>query len=224
MARSPGVLYIVATPIGNLDDMTIRAVDVLQKADIILCEDTRTARKLFSRFKIKNRAMSYYAPKEITKSLKYLELIMNGRNAALISEAGTPSISDPGAEIVRRAHENGIKVEAVPGPSAVIAALSVSGMPADRFFFGGFLPRGALEKQRYLTEHLNNAETFVFYESRHRIADTLEVMSRLFSEKEICICRELTKKFETVVRCSCSEAVDFIKDPNQLKGEFVVVC
>ncbi len=222
--ESAGRLYIVATPIGNLADMTLRAVEVLKSADLIISEDTRTARKLLGRYGIKSVPRSYYAPKEAEKASRYLDMAESGKTLALISECGTPSVSDPGAEIVNRAHERGIKVVPVPGPSAVTAAVSVAGFKCDKFLFAGFIPSGKQQRKKFLEENMRRDEIFIFYESKRRILDTLEMIGDIDGQTEIFVIREMTKVYEEYVRGKPSEVRDAIASRQVIKGEFTVLC
>ncbi len=219
-----GRLYIVATPIGNLSDITLRAVEVLKSADLIISEDTRTARKLLDRYGIKSVPRSYYAPREAEKAARYLDMAEEGKTLALISECGTPAVSDPGAEIVRRAHERGIRVIPVPGPSAVTAALSVAGFNCDKFLFAGFIPSGRQQRKKFLEENMREGEIFVFYDSKRRILDTLEMINGIDPETKIFIIREMTKIYEEYLRGSPLETRDNLASRQVIKGEFTILC
>jgi len=217
-----GKLSIVATPIGNLKDITERALDTLRSVDLILCEDTRVTRNILARYEIDTDVMSYHQHSDDKKVKESLSLLVDGKDLALVTDAGTPAISDPGGilvNIVRRELPD-VEVTAVPGVSAVVTALSISGMPADKFIFLGFPP---LKKKRkkYFEELAAQKQTVVFYESCHRIKKALVNLAEVFdSEVQICVCRELTKKFESVYRGTIEEvmAMDIPE-----KGEFVVV-
>jgi 16S rRNA (cytidine1402-2'-O)-methyltransferase len=200
-----GTLYVVATPIGNLEDMTFRAVRVLKEVDLIAAEDTRHSRKLLTHFGITGRLISYYDQVEREKAPKLVELILAGRNVALISDAGTPGIADPGYRLVRAAIEAGVPVVPLPGPSVVTAALSVSGLPTDRFAFEGFVParRGA---RRKFYEHLRREpRTIVCFEAGRRLLDSLADLEESLGDREVVVAREVTKLFETLVRGTAAE-------------------
>ncbi|PIR03133.1 MAG: 16S rRNA (cytidine(1402)-2'-O)-methyltransferase [Candidatus Magasanikbacteria bacterium CG11_big_fil_rev_8_21_14_0_20_43_7] len=217
-----GILSIVATPIGNLTDITERALDTLRFVDIILCEDTRVTRNLLSRYKITTDVMSFHQHSDDTKIQEVLSLLVDGKHLALVTDAGTPTISDPGGilvDIVRRELPD-VEITSAPGVSAVITALSVSGMPADKFVFLGFPPLKN-KRKKYFEEVASQKYTVVFYESCHRIKKTVaNLVEVLDSETQVCVCRELTKKFESVYCGSISE-VTAMDIPE--KGEFVVV-
>ena len=197
---TPGPLYVVATPIGNLEDLTLRALRVLKEADLIACEDTRRTRGLLTHFGIHAPVTSYFEHNKLAKGEVLLRALREGKSVALVTDAGTPGISDPGFLLVRQARDAGIPVVPVPGPSAVIAALSAAGVPADRFVFEGFLPVKPGRRLHRL-EALRSLEmTIVCYESPHRILATLEAVGQVFGEVEIVAARELTKQFEEIVR------------------------
>jgi len=221
-----GTLYIVATPIGNLDDITARAIKILKSADLILCEDTRVAQKLLARFGVQKPLESYHQHSTLRKADHILDLLGEGKNLALVSDAGTPGICDPGNQLVAAAIEkfgDEIKIIPVPGASAAAAALSVCGFCADRFVFLGF-PPAKNKRKKYFQDLLSCGYTAVFYESNFRILKTLAEIDELNPDKSrrVVVCRELTKTFETVYRGAISEVTAKIKkDP--LKGEFVAV-
>lgn len=224
VAVAPG-LWVVATPIGNLDDISGRAVQVLTEADRVAAEDTRVSARLLAHFGLKKKMQPLHEHNEaqvIPHIVKYLQA---GETVALISDAGTPLISDPGYRLVRAVQEAGVEVYPVPGPCALITALSVSGLATDRFQFEGFLPAKPTARRQRLKTLSDYPHTMVFYESAHRIADTLADMAAAFgSVRELCFCRELTKRFETVRRGEFAEIIDWVKaDTNQLKGEMVLV-
>jgi len=220
-----GVLYVVATPIGNLADMSKRAVQVLSSVDAVAVEDTRHSRVLFNQFGIKTRMISLNEQNEAGKIPALLSMLGRGEDIALISDAGTPLVSDPGFLLVRAAREAGLRVSPVPGASAMIAALSVAGLPTNRFVFEGFLPAKRAARRKALTSLLAETRTIIVYESVHRIVDSLGDMAQVFGEdREAAVARELTKKFETVVYGRLGDlAQNLPKDPASLKGEFVVV-
>lgn len=221
----PACLYIVATPIGNLDDMTPRAVNTLKAVDIIACEDTRTSGKLLSHFNIEGKTWAYHEHNSAIQTPKIIEMIQQGHPVALISDAGTPLVSDPGFQLVQAAHEAGVKVVPVAGVSAAIAALSVAGLPSDKFSFIGFLPAKTHGRVKQLESLVDRSETLIFYEAPHRILACLEDMKSVFGDnRPVTYCRELTKTFETVRKMTLGELSSFVhSDPNQQKGEIVLV-
>jgi len=221
----PGRLYIVATPIGNLDDITLRALEVLAAVDRIAAEDTRHTQRLLARHGIDRPLIAVHEHNEETQTPRIVERIAQGESIALVSDAGTPLLSDPGYRLVKGAAERGIEVVAIPGPSAVTAALSVCGLPTDRFVFEGFLPARRAGRLRRLSELRGQSRTMVFFESSHRIGDCLADLQESFGpERPAAVCRELTKQFETVLRGPLSELIGRVQgDPNQRKGEFVLV-
>jgi len=218
-------LYVVATPIGNLEDMSYRAVRVLSEADLIAAEDTRHSLPLLSHYGIANTLQALHEHNEEQVAGKILERIANGGSVALISDAGTPLISDPGYRLVSAAREAGLPVYAIPGPSAVTAALSVAGLPSDRFAFEGFLSAKASARKKTLQALSRESRTLVFFESSHRIVATINDMSVIFGRHRLAaVCRELTKKFETVLRASLADlAKTLADDKNQSRGEFVII-
>lgn len=216
------MLYIVATPIGNLDDITFRAVDVLKNVDVILCEDTREALKLLNHLGIKKRLISYYRDNERGRLKTALSLLLEGRDVALICDRGTPGVSDPAYLLVREAHKNNIPVTPVPGPSALTAAMSVCGLPTDRIVFYGFLPRKKGKKRKIMEELREREETIIFYESVHRVKETLGFIKEVFPDREMTLCRELTKKFEEIKTGNVSDVFEYYKD-KEPKGEFVII-
>ena len=217
-----GILYIIATPIGNLEDISKRALRILSEVDLILCEDTRVTQKLLDRYEIKTRTMSYHQHTKIKKIEEIGQLLENGKNIALVSDAGTPGISDPGNKLIAELIEVGpqsIKVVPIPGPSALTAAASISGFPMDKFVFLGFLPVKK-KRKKFFDEAINSRYPAVFYESPYRILKTLKEID-LLTERKIVVCRELTKKFETVYRGSVKDVLaELAKD--EIRGEFVV--
>ncbi|MCK5476140.1 MAG: 16S rRNA (cytidine(1402)-2'-O)-methyltransferase [Candidatus Pacebacteria bacterium] len=216
-------LYIIATPIGNLEDITLRALRVIKEADLILCEDTRHTKRLLDKYEIIAQTMSYHQHSKISKIDKIVGLLESGKNLALVSDAGTPGISDPGNKLVEYLVENKIDVNIIPipGPSAVVSALSISGFPTDNFVFLGFVPHKK-GRQTFFKNIANEKRTVVFYESPHRIRKALESMKEYLPEKEIVVCRELTKIYETIYRGTPGEVTKKIT-PEQIKGEFVLV-
>ncbi len=220
-----GVLYVVATPIGNLADISQRAVQVLSSVDVVAAEDTRHSRVLFSHFGISTPMVCINEQNESAKIPALLSRLANGENVALISDAGTPLVSDPGFLLVRAARDAGVQVSPVPGACAMIAALSVAGLPTDRFVFEGFLPARAAARRKALTRLLGETRTIIMYESVHRIENSLADMAQVLgAERKAVVARELTKKFETVVHGRLAELAQMLsQDPASLKGEFVVI-
>lgn len=217
-----GTLYLCATPIGNLEDITIRALTVLKECDLIAAEDTRHTRKLLARYNIHTSLTSYHAHNEKKKSEKLIEKLLQGQNVAVVSDAGMPGISDPGAEIVQLALEQNIAVVPIPGASAGIAALVVSGLPSARFVFEGFLPANKKGRRRHLENLANENRTMVFYEGPHRLINTLEDMYKILSDRRLAVARELTKKHEEIFRGTLSAAINYFKQ-NTPRGEFTLV-
>ncbi len=217
-----GILYVVATPIGNLGDMTRRAIDVLSDVDVIASEDTRVTRRLLSHFDIENRCVSYHDNNEQYRSEELVKSLIDGNSVALVSDAGTPCISDPGYRVVNLAKQSGIEVVSVPGPSAVTAALSISGLPTDHFFFEGFLPKKKGRQTRF--QFLSSLEaSIVVYESPMRIIKTLNDISTLMGDTRIVsVCREITKKFEEAFMGTIGDAIAYFSQKNP-KGEFVII-
>jgi len=220
-----GILYVVATPIGNLADMTYRAVEVLQQADCIIVEDSRHSAKLLQHYNISSTMYVLHDHNERENSTKLVKKLQQGLHLALISDAGTPLISDPGYWLIKLAIENAIRVVPVPGPSASISALSVSGLPSDRFCFEGFLPAKGQARIQRLQDLLHETRTLIFYEAPHRILETLQDMIDVFgADRPAVIARELTKTFETLLRAPLGDLLSqLLQDENQQKGEFVVL-
>lgn len=225
MGLDKAVLYIVATPIGNLADMVPRAVEVLQSADLVAAEDTRHSQRLFSHFSIDTPLVAYHDYSDDQRTSKILERLEQGQVVALISDAGTPLISDPGYRLVREARERGFAVVPIPGPCAFVAALSAAGLPSDRFTFEGFLPAKPLAREKALQALVGETRTIVFYEAPHRVLDTLEAMRQIFGDvREAVIARELTKAFETIRLLPLVELVEWVRaDSNQQRGEIVLL-
>jgi 16S rRNA (cytidine1402-2'-O)-methyltransferase len=219
-----GVLFVVATPIGNLADASARALEVLRQADVIACEDTRTTHVLLARHGISAPTMPLHEHNERTATQKVLEHLRQGKNVALVSDAGTPAFSDPGALLVEQAHRAGIRVSPVPGPNAAAAAFSAAGFAADRFLFMGFLPATPAGRRKAL-ETLDLPYPVVLYEAPHRIVETIaDLAARFGAQREILIARELTKKFEELARVPLGEAQTWLQQaPQRLQGEFVLV-
>ena len=223
--RRAGVLYVVATPIGNLEDLSPRACRMLTEAQLIAAEDTRHTGALLAHFGIRTPLLSLHDHNEAERTPRLVERLLAGESVALVSDAGTPLISDPGFDLVRAARAAGIAVMPVPGPSALIAALSVSGLPTDRFVFEGFLPAKSAARRARLVELATETRTLVFYESVHRLAESLTEMAQIFGmERVAVIARELTKLHETVHSGTLTELVSWSSaDDNILKGEVVVL-
>ncbi len=221
----PGILYIVATPIGNLDDITIRARDILSEVDAIAAEDTRHSRPLLQHLGINGALFALHDHNEEQKSKIVIERLQSGESIALISDAGTPLISDPGYRLVRHAHRAGIEVIPIPGASAITTALSVAGLATDRFCFEGFISAKSAARRAQLRHLVDEPRTLIFYESAHRIVATIKDMADIFGVgREATIARELTKKFETVRQSTLGDLKNFItEDSNQQRGEFVVL-
>ena len=218
-----GVLYLCATPIGNLEDMTFRAIRTLKEVDLIAAEDTRNSIRLLNHFAIQTPMTSYHEYNKYDKGRKLIEKLLEGKNIALITDAGTPGISDPGEELVRMCHENGIRVTSVPGAAACITALTLSGLPTRRFAFEAFMPSEKKEREKILTELERETRTIILYEAPHRLVRTLKLLEeRLGDERNVAVCRELTKKHETVYRGTLCDAVSYYES-TEPRGECVLV-
>ena len=216
-----GTLYIVATPIGNLEDITLRALRVLKEADLIAAEDTRRTRKLLSHFQIKTPVISYHANNQATRGPELIDKLRQGQNLALVSDAGTPAFSDPGVMLVAQAWDAGVKVEAIPGPAAGVAALSMSGFPGDVTFLG-FPPRKAGKRREFFEALAPEPRVLIFYESPQRLAGTLAEMARYCADRQVLVVRELTKLFEEAWRGPLSEVAAQVSE-RQIKGECTLV-
>ncbi len=225
MSRSSGILYIIATPIGNLADMSLRALETLRQVDLIAAEDTRQSKKLLSHYQIETRLIALHAHNEADEAEKILKQLLEGKNIALISDAGTPTIQDPGVLLIQRALEKNILVRTVPGANALIAALSISGLSGSEFYFAGFLSNQKSRRRQKLTELKAIPTTIILYESTHRLLELLEDIQAIFSENiKIVLAKELTKKFETVFPGTAEEIICWLKaDENRLNGEFVIL-
>jgi 16S rRNA (cytidine1402-2'-O)-methyltransferase len=218
----PGTLYIVATPIGNLEDITLRALRVLKEVDCIAAEDTRHTKKLLNHFDIRTSLVSYHEHNERTAAPALVERMLRGESIALVSDAGTPGISDPGYRLTVAAVGAGIQVTPVPGPAALIAALSVAALPTDRFVFEGFLPEKEKERREKLKALRQEKRTLVFYEAPHRLTNTLEDIYRIMGDREIVIARELTKVHEEFLRGRVSELIRCVGE-RDMKGEITIL-
>lgn len=220
--KEKGKLFIVPTPIGNLDDMTFRAVETLKKADIIAAEDTRNSGKLLKHFEITTSMISYHKYNESQRAEEFLELFHKGKNIAVISDAGSPGISDPAFQLIRTAIDNNIQIEALPGATALIPAFILSGFPTENFIFIGFLPKKKKEKEKLCAQFKELTFPLIFYEAPHRIIKSLQFLGKYFGDREIVIARELTKLHEEIIRTTLME---FLSSPEKitLKGEFVIV-
>ena len=220
----PGTLYLVATPIGNLEDITLRALRVLKEVDLVAAEDTRHSRKLFNHFGIATPLTSYFEHNEAAKGERLLAALRRGESVALISDAGTPAISDPGYLLVRRCREEGVAVVAVPGPSAAVAALSVSGLPTDRFAFEGFLPAKSNGRREAFRRLAGESRTAIFYEAPHRLLAALrDLCAELGEEREVAVARELTKLHEEFFRGDAAAVLEHFSTSGRVRGEIVLL-
>ncbi len=217
-----GILYLCATPIGNLKDISFRVLEILKSVDVVAAEDTRNSIKLFNHFEINTPLTSYHEYNKVEKAVKLIEMLKSGQNIALITDAGTPGISDPGEVLVRMCHEEGITVTSLPGPVACIDALILSGFSTRRFVFEGFLPREKKERAEILAEIGKETRTVILYEAPHHLKGTLEDLRTLGDDRNIALCRELTKKYEEISRKTIAEAIEYYKD-NEPRGEYVLV-
>ena len=220
-----GQINIVSTPIGNLKDITLRAIETLKSVDLILAEDTRIAKKLLNHFSINNRLESFNDKNEAVKNENLIKKIKEGKNIAIISDAGTPLINDPGFKLIRFARKENIKVTPIPGCTAVIAGLSASGISTDKFTFLGFLPRTKIKRRKNLSQLLHKQETLIFFESVHRIESTIIDMKELFgTERKAVLCKEITKIHESFIGNNFLDITDYIKEhQDKLKGEFTII-
>lgn len=219
--EKPGVLYIVGTPIGNIEDITLRAIKILNTVDLIAAEDTRVTRKLLNKYYIKNIITSYYDYNKEKKVEFLINELKSGKKIALVSDAGTPGISDPAYLLMKKAMQNEIHVEPIPGVSALTTAISVSSLPSDKFTFYGFLPTKAKKKSEILQQIEERNETAIFFESPYRIRKTMTELAKRFSERNVVIAREITKKHETFLRGNCKEVAEKIDD--NVNGEFTII-
>jgi 16S rRNA (cytidine1402-2'-O)-methyltransferase len=220
--ETKGVLYVVSTPIGNMEDITLRALRILREVDLIAAEDTRRTGLLLKHFEIQTPLTSYFEGNELKKRGYILSKLKEDKNIALVSDAGTPGISDPGFRLIQLVIENEIPIVPIPGPSAVVTALSVSGLPTDAFLFKGFLPHKSKKRRDLLKELEEVRETLIFYESPHRISETLRDILEILGDREIGLTRELTKVYEEIMRGKVSEILNQVGD-RTLKGEITLV-
>lgn len=217
-----GTLFLCATPIGNLGDMTPRVVETLQNVDVIAAEDTRNSIKLLNHFEIHTPMTSYHEYNKVEKAKQLIGQLLSGQDIALITDAGTPAISDPGEVLVAMCHENGVHVTSLPGPAACITALTLSGLSTRRFCFEGFLPADKKEKKAVLEDLAGESRTMILYEAPHHLVRTLEELYQVLGERKITLCRELTKKFETVMPTTLEQALEYYKT-EEPRGEYVLV-
>lgn len=218
-----GILYLCATPIGNLEDITLRALRILKEVDVIAAEDTRQTIKLLNHYEIKTPLISYHEHNKMEKTPVLVNRLLNGENIALVTDAGTPAISDPGEDLARACYEAGVEVTSLPGAAAVITALTLSGMKARRFTFEGFLPTDKKERAAVLERFRTSTCTTIFYEAPHRLRKTLQLfLETVGPERRIAVCKELTKRHEAAIHFSMEEAVQYYEE-NEPRGEFVLV-
>ena len=218
-----GILYLVATPIGNLEDMTFRAVRVLKEVDLIAAEDTRNSIKLLNHFEIQTPMTSYHEFNKYEKGRKLVEKLLDGMNIAVITDAGTPGISDPGEELVKMCYEAGVRVSSVPGPAACVTALTMSGRGTRRFAFEAFLPADKKQRAQILEELQDETRTIILYEAPHHLVKTLEELFKTLGSRKVRICRELTKKHETVYADTLDGALAHYRDIEEPRGECVII-
>lgn len=220
--KTEGILYICGTPIGNLEDITLRALKILKKVKLIAAEDTRHTKKLLNHYQINTKVTSYYEYNKIKKATYLVEMLKNSQDIALVSDAGMPGISDPGYVLVNLALKNNIKIIPIPGVSALITALVVSGLPTDKFVFEGFLPRKIKERKKYFKSIENEERTIIFYEAPHRLKRALKDMLDIWGERKIVVARELTKMYEEIIRGNLSQVLTEIST-KEIKGEITLV-
>jgi len=222
MNHKKGVLFLVSTPIGNLDDVSSRALSALEEAEIVAAEDTRRTRILLDRYGISRRLRSYGDHNLARELPRLVEELKNGRSVALVSDAGTPAISDPGYKLIREAISNDIEIVFIPGPTALVAAVVVSGLPTDSFFFGGYLPRKSARRKKRIDEVKDLTSTLIFYEAPHRLLPCLKDLRDVLGNRQAAICRELTKKHEEIVRGELDSLIEKLSE-ERVRGEIVVV-
>ena len=217
-----GTLYLCATPIGNLEDMSMRAIRILKEADLIAAEDTRNSMKLLNHFEIKTKMTSYHEYNKVEKAHFLINKLQEGLDIALITDAGTPGISDPGEEVVKRCLEQGITVTSVPGACAAVNALILSGLPTRRFVFEGFIPGETKEKRKVMDRIREETRTIILYEAPHHLKKTLQLLHEELGDRQICLCREMTKRYEDIHRGSLSEIIAFYEKEDP-RGEYVLI-
>ena len=220
--KTRGILYICGTPIGNLEDITIRVLNILKEVKLIAAEDTRHTKKLLIHYQVNTKVTSYHEYNKFKKAPYLVEILKNGQDIALVSDAGMPGISDPGYVLINLALNNNIKIIPIPGVSALITALVVSGLPTDKFVFEGFLPRKIKERKRYFKSIKNEERTIIFYETPHRLKRALKDMVEILGDRKIVIARELTKKYEEIIRGNLSQVITEI-NTKEIKGEITLV-
>ena len=217
-----GKLYIISTPIGNLSDVSFRSIEILKELNYLICEDTRVTRKLLNHYDIKTNLLSYNVFNENKLTGKYIKYLVDGKDMGLVSDAGTPCISDPGYKLVNKCRQLGIEVISIPGPSSLTSALSVSGLPSDSFYFEGFLPKKKGRKTKF--EFLSSLQsTVVIFESPYRLVKTIQDIFDYMGNREICICKELTKVYERVMFGNVSNILELLNKEVKLKGEYVII-
>ncbi len=219
----PGKLYVVSTPIGNLEDITLRAIRILKEVDLIACEDTRVTKRLLSHYQIQKPLTSYHEHNENLKAKELLSLLEAGKNIALVSDAGTPGISDPGYRLINLTRGKGIEVISIPGPTGAIAALSVSGLPTSSFSFFGFLTKSSRKRREFLESIRDSTQTIILYESPNRIIETLDEILEVLGDRQVSVSRELTKIFEETLWGKISKVIEILKQKGKIKGEFTIV-
>lgn len=217
-----GTLFLCATPIGNLQDITLRVLETLETVDLIACEDTRKTLQLLNHFQISKPVTSYYEHNKMTKGDTIIQYLKDGKNIALVSDAGMPGVSDPGYDLVQQCLAEDIPFTVLPGPVAAVTALVLSGLPTDRFCFEGFIPRHKKERLQFFEKLQDEERTMIFYESPHRLEDTLKTMHEVFPDRPMAAARELTKKFEEIVRGTPAEVLAHF-EANGIRGEFVLL-
>jgi len=222
MFMSDSKLYIVSTPIGNMSDITLRALEVLKSVDLILSEDTRETDKLLKKYGFSKPQISYRDQNHTRVIEQIKDMLKNGKSLALVSDSGTPLISDPGFKLVRELALENLKLETIPGPSAVTAALSVSGLPTDKFLFVGFLPKSAVQIEKFFEKYSDIDATLIFYESPFRLSKSMQIAQKVLGHRQACVCNDLTKMYEEVVRGSLNDISNQYLN-KKIKGEFVVL-
>ncbi|WP_232699002.1 16S rRNA (cytidine(1402)-2'-O)-methyltransferase [Brevibacillus daliensis] len=222
ITEGEGILYLVATPIGNLEDITVRSLRTLREVDLIACEDTRQTRKLLTHFEIEKKTVSYHEHNKLASGSELLSILGEGKSIALVSDAGLPAISDPGADLVRDAIEAGHRIIPIPGANAALTGLIASGLPTERFMFCGFLPRDKKPRKLELDRLATYQETLLFYEAPHRITKTLTAMLETWGDRQAVLARELTKRYEEFSRGTFSELIQWLEE-GEIRGEFCII-